>query len=458
MYTLSEITEIWQKTLKKIEKKLNDPKTFDSFFYHTYIDSINNNTVILESNSILGKQLLLTNYRDLIIECLKEVTGEFFEIECVSKNQTGDKKIKKDINDTPHKNIVYFKDAKIEQNLSFENYIVGEFNLNAYKAAHLVAEKPGQKYNPLFIHSNSGLGKTHLLHAIGNYVINHTDKVKVLYTPASMFVDEYIHFATGDSSLQNLKEFFNDVDLFLFDDVQFLAGKVKSQEMFFAIYENLVAKHKQIVIASDRHPNELKDLENRLVTRFQQGLVINIEEPDIDSCVQILKAKIKEDGKNPARFDDNVLTFYAERFSKNVRELEGAINRLIFEVDNLNPNERVTMDVAIKATSHFVGGKIIHTQMTEQKIINAVASYYQLSPNQITGESREAPIARARHVAVYLIYIIMKDVSLKHIGSMFGNKDHSTIKYSVEKIEKELKSNPTLKNSISKIKDNLNSR
>ncbi len=457
MYTVSEITNIWQKTQSILEKKF-DKKTYDSFFSDTYILDITNNKVIFAVNSQLAKSLIETNYKKELINALNEITGETFTISATLQNNKSHVS-QPEQNKNKNKEVIFFKDSKIDHKLKFENYIVGDFNKTATRAAKVVAEQPGKRFNPLFIYSNSGLGKTHLLHSVGNYVLEHTpDKANILYLPAQVFVDEYIKYVTGDKSLDNIQDYFNDVDVLLFDDAQLLKERVKSQEMFFIIYEKLIAKGKQIVITSDKHPNELKGLENRLVTRFQQGLVATISEPDIDSCVEILKSHIKAEDYNPARFDNDVLTFCASQYCNNFRELSGAINGLIFAMEDLPENERVTMDFAIKTLGGFPSSNKLSSQLSEQKIINEVASFYKLSPSQLTGESREAPIAKARHIAIYLIYTTIKDIPLKKIGAMFSGKDHSTIKYSVEKVEKEIKTNPTLKSAINKIKDNLNSK
>jgi len=458
MYTISEMTELWQKALKLIEKKINDKKTFDSFFDQTYVDNIVGNTISLVATSQLASKIIVSNYQKIVCNILRDLTGEDFTIKVIC-NPKGKKITTISEKGEPQKTVEYFKDCKVNKDNNFDNFIVGNFNKSAFRAAKIVSEFPGKKYNPLFIHSNSGLGKTHLLHSIGNYICEHTpDKANVLYIPSTVFVDEYIKYVTGDKSLQNLTDFFKNTDVLLFDDVQFLKEKVKTQEMFFNIYERMVNMGKQIVIASDRHPNELKGLEDRLVSRFQQGLVIDIKEPDMDSCVEIFKAKVRENGVDINRISDDVINFYAEKYSKNIRELDGAINRLIFDIENLDENEEINISTALKFTHSYSSSKQIATQLTEAKIINEVASYYQIPAVQISGESREANIVKARHVAIYLIYNLMKDVSLKRIGSMFNGKDHSTIKYSVDKIDKELKTNDQLRNSVEKLKAQLNGK
>ena len=216
----------------------------------------------------------------------------------------------------------------------------------------------------------------------------------------------------------------------------------------------MVNNGKQIVITSDKQPNEISDLEDRLVSRFNQGLVISIKEPDQNTCVQILEKKIESNGLDLSKFDESVLYFFAEKFSKNVRELEGALNRLIFHIVNLTSTDVVTLDVAAEAVQGLVGGNSIATQINEQKIINTVADYYSLIPSQITGKIRTGQIALARHIAIYLIRQEL-DVPLTKIGTMFGGKDHTTIMHAIKHVENELKTNPEMKEAVTQLQKRI---
>ena len=314
---------------------------------------------------------------------------------------------------------------------------------------------PGKMFNPLFIYSESGLGKTHLMNAIGNHIIKEVNPAaKILYINGNDFVETYLSFVRGDKEAQSLKDYFKSVDVLLLDDIQLLANKVKTEEMFFYIYQAMINSGRQIVITSDRQPTELNGLEDRLVTRFTQGLVVKIDEPDQNTCVNILRKKIEENGLDVNRFEDNVLYFFADKFNKNIRELEGALNRLIFEVGFLNKVDKVTMDVAIDAVSSLSSGKQFATQLNEQKIINAVADYYNLTPSQLTGKTRTGQIALARHIAMYLIRNML-DIPLKKIGDMFGGKDHTTVMSALTKVDKELKTNESLKEAVEELKKRL---
>ena len=451
--SISQITQLWDRSLRKIEEQLGEKQLFDSFFAGSYIYEVKGDTITVMVNSALAKSLIRTKYMDLVTSVVNEVTQSNFKLDFVIE---ADVKGREQVVEAPvQKKQQYFQNAVLNTNLTFDNFVVGSFNREASQAALLIASNPGTMFNPLFIYSHSGLGKTHLLHAVGNYIIKEKKpNAKILYITANDFVEEYIRYVRGEKESQSLKDFFADVDVLLLDDVQFLANKVNTEEMFFYIYTSMINSGRQIVITSDRQPNELKDLEDRLVTRFTQGLVVKIEEPDQNTCVEILRKKIESNGLDLSNFDENVLYFYADRFSKNVRELEGALNRLIFTVVTMKKTDKITMDVAVEAVSSLVGGKQLATQLNEQKIINVVADYYNLTASQLTGKIRTGQIALARHLAMYLIRDML-DVSLKKIGDMFGGKDHTTVMSAIQKVDKELKTDESLQQAVEELRKRL---
>ena len=452
--SISEIAQLWDRSLKRIEEQLGEKQLFDSFFADSYIYEIRDNAIVVVVSTLLAKNLISTKYYDMVTNVVNEITQSNFRLEFVLDSEVKQSQASQE-SIAASKKPQYFKDASINPNLTFDNFVVGHFNREASQAALLIASNPGKMFNPLFIHSQCGLGKTHLLHAIGNYIIKERNpSAKILYITANDFVEEYIRYVRGEKESQSLKDFFSDVDVLLLDDVQFLANKVNTQEMFFYIYTNMINNGKQIVITSDRQPNELEKLEERLVTRFIQGLVVKIEEPDQNTCVEILRKKIEALGLDVNRFDQNVLYFYADRFNKNVRELEGALHRLIFVTANIKKTDIVTMDDAVDAVSSLIGGKQLSTQLSEQKIINVVADYYNLTPSQITGKIRTGQIALARHIAMYLIRQML-DVPLKKIGDMFGGKDHTTVMSAISKVDKELKTNESLKEAVAELEKRL---
>ena len=452
--TVSKITQLWEQALREIEKRIGERKVFESFFMESYIHEIRGNTVVIAVDGIFAASLIKTKYYDTVSSVINEITGSNYELEIVLIEDIEKERKTGELDQPKQKKPEFFNSAIINPNLTFDNFVVGGFNKEASQAALLVASNPGTMFNPLFIYSHSGLGKTHLLHAIGNYVKKEVNPdAKIIYMDSHEFVDEYIKFVRAEADNNDLVDTLKSADVLLFDDVQFLVDKVKTEDMFFHIYSYLANNGRQIVITSDRQPNELNKLQERLVTRFNQGLVVKIDEPDQISCVEILRKKIQSRGLDVNRFDENVLYFFADRFSKNVRELEGALNRLIFIVTMRNP-EKITMEIAVDAVSSVVGSKQLETQLSEQKIINVVADYYNLAPSQLTGKIRTGQIALARHIAMYLIRNML-DVPLKKIGDMFGGKDHTTVMSGISKVDKELKTDEALREAVEDIQKRL---
>ena len=262
--SLSEITQLWDKALIKIEKRLGEKQIFDSFFVNSYINEVNNNEITVVVNSVLAARLMSSKYDDVITEVINELTGSKYRISYIYSGDVKAPKQEASIS-VISKEPTYFKDAALDKNLTFNNFIVGDFNREASQAALFVATNPGKTFaQPLFIHSNSGLGKTHLLQAIGNHIAEEKPFWKILYIEAEDFVDEYVKFAKGEKQAESLKDYFSTVDVFLLDDVQQLANKNLTQDMFFIIYNKLIANNKQIVITSDKQPSELHGLEDRL--------------------------------------------------------------------------------------------------------------------------------------------------------------------------------------------------
>ena len=460
--TLSEMTKLWDKTLKRIKETINDNRTYDYFFANSYLDSrVGDTLIVVAPHRVAKAELSKDNNTQLIIDTISEFEDDIYKIRVVTEDELGSEKKPSVLkNDLKHELIeneqtTFFKDSALKPELTFENFVVGEFNREAHKAALYVAKNAGTLFNPLFIYSNSGLGKTHLLHAIGNEVKKgRMPNANILYINANDFVEEYVKYVRAEKDSQSMKDFFKNVDILLLDDVQLLAGKVKTAEMFFFIYQDMINRGKRIIITSDKQPNELKGLEDRLITRFSQGLTIKIGEPDIDTSVEILKQKINAYGMDVEKFDANVILFLAEKYSSNVRDLEGAVQNLFFSCLDLSNEERITMDVAIKAVSSIRGGKNIAAQLSEQKIINVVADYYNISPSDITGKVRTGQIALARHISMYLIRKHL-DVPLKKIGDMFGGKDHTTVMSGISKVDKELKTNKQLQEAIEELEAKL---
>ena len=451
--SLSVITQQWDQCLRKIEKRLGEKMIFDSFFADTYVTEVSGDLIVLVANRSLGKSLITTKYMELVQGVVDEVFGPGYRLEVITEEES----TKREATGTTYSQTRpnYFADAVLNKYLTFDNYVVGNFNREASQAATLIAAHPGEMFNPLFMYSHAGLGKTHLMNAIGNEIKKNNPNKNVLYISAQSFVDEYLRFVKGDTESQSLRGFFKDVDVLLIDDIQMLANKVKTGEMFFLIYETMIKERKQIVITADKQPIELNGLEERLVSRFSQGLVVKIEEPDQNSCVEILRKKIEASPLDINNVDENVLYLFADKFGHNVRELEGALNRLIFSVYNSKGLTGVTFQDAVDAISSYVGTNEITNQVNEQKIINVVADYYNLTPSQLTGKSREGQLVLARHIAMYLIRNMIIDLPLAKIGQMFGGRDHTTVMNGIQKVDKALKTDEVLRTAVEELEKKL---
>lgn len=447
--TISEITQLWDRTLARIKEKITERHVYDAFFNNTYIHTINGDVIVIVANSNLAKSVLSSTYTNLVEETLAEITESNYRVDFIISEE-----ITKTAEKPVEKSRSFFQTSKINPKFTFDNFVVGRnSNLQAYQAALMISSNPGKMYNPLFIYSSSGLGKTHLLHAIGNYIKENTPLLNVLYISTDDFVEEYIRFVHGDKESESLKDFFKSIDVLLIDDIQFLAEKPKTEEMFFHIFNSLVNNNKQIVLTSDRHPSELKGLENRLVSRFNQGLQISISVPDLETRKQILKRKIVANNLEVEDFDDEVLDFFADRFGNNVRDLEGALNRLLFYIINIHPTKKVTYDVAAQSVESLINVIDSQTRLSEKRILSVVADYYNLTPTQLAGKNRTSQVSMARHIAMFLMRDLL-DLPFSKIGKAFGGKDHSTVMNAIQKVEKMSKTDSGFK----KVIEDLNGR
>ncbi len=450
--TVTEQKNIWKKTLNYIEKNIKEKHIFESFFSNSSIVKIENDKIVIALNSGLACSVVDKKYKDIVVDGLLEATQSRFEVSFIAAAEVENINVS-EIKPVENKK-KFFANSFINTKYTFENFIVGSCNREASQAALMIASNPGKTFNPLFIFSNSGLGKTHLLHAIGNYIRENNPLMNVLYISTDDFVDEFVRSVRGDDEIESLKEFFRTVDVLLVDDIQFLSKKTKTAEMFFNVFNLLVNNGKQIVLTSDCPPSNLKGLEERLVTRFNQGLSIDIKKPDKETLLNILKQKIEANDLDIKNFDDGVLEFFANNFSANFRDLEGAINRLLFYTINVKQCKNITMQVAMDSVSSIINVKDTETLLNEERIIDVVADYYNLTSQQLKGNSRTSQLALARHISMYLIRDIL-DVPFKKIGDTFGGKDHSTVMSAITKVEKKLKTDHQLSTAVGEIKKKL---
>ena len=339
---------------------------------------------------------------------------------------------------------------------TFDNFVVGNSNKFAHAGALSVAENPGKMYNPLFIYGNSGLGKTHLMHAIGNYIVKNSNK-KVLYVTSEQFIQDFIKTNRKDDEDSNFnyvdffKNKYRNIDVLIIDDIQYLGGATKTQQEFFHTFNNLYNDSKQIIISSDRSPKDLKVLEDRLRTRFTWGLEVNIFPPDFELRSQIVRKKIIAE-KLEKEIPDDVIEYIAANTGSNVRELEGAITRLI-AYSSMMGSADITLDLAVDALKDTVS-KGIGEKNDVHRIQKIVSEYFQISVEDIRSKKRSSNISFPRQIAMYLSRV-MTNESFPKIGIEFGGKDHTTVMHSVEKIEKEIRVNKDLANIIEKLKKDI---
>lgn len=452
------LDSIWSNFLNKIKSELNS-LSYNTWFADTKLYKLENNTAIIIVPMPIHKKHLLDNYEILIKNTLLDIIGSPYDINLLL-NEEIEEESKKEIALIDNSEIKKVNTPNINNNLNskytFDNFIVGNSNKFAHAAALSVAENPGNMYNPLFLYGNSGLGKTHLMHAIGNYIISHSNK-KVLYVTSEQFRQDFVKANRKDEKGTNFNyiDFFKDkyrnIDVLIIDDIQFLGGAAQSQQEFFHTFNNLYNDSKQIIISSDRSPDDLKLLEDRLRTRFCWGLTVNIFPPDFSLKTEILKKKILADNFEQD-IPDDVIEYIASNIGPDVRQLEGSITRLL-AYSAIMGGEKINLDLAIEALKDFIS-KGIGEKNDIHRIQKIVSEYFQISVEDIRSKKRSSNISFPRQIAMYLCRT-MTNESFPKIAIEFGGKDHSTVMYSVEKIENEIKVNKDLSNIIEKLKKDI---
>lgn len=447
---------LWTKFLGQIKDELTS-LSFTTWFADTQLHRLENGKAYIIVPMPIHKKHLMDNYADLITKTLNDITGTNFELVFILKEEIEDVLPKKSEIEEVVEGI---PNNKVHSNLNakytFENFIVGNSNKFAHAAALSVAENPGKMYNPLFIYGNSGLGKTHLMHAIGNYILENSNK-KVLYVTSDQFTQDFIKLNKKDDSGTNFnyvdffKNKYRNIDVLIIDDIQFLGGATKTQQEFFHTFNSLYNDSKQIIISSDRSPDDLKLLEDRLRTRFCWGLTVNIFPPDFSLRMQILKKKIIA-GNFEKEISEEVIEYIASNIGTDVRQLEGSITRIV-AYSTIMGGVDITLDLAIEALKDFIS-KGMCEKNDIQRIQKIVSEYFQISVEDIRSKKRSSNISFPRQIAMYLCRNMTSE-SFPKIGTEFGGKDHSTVMHSVEKIENEIKINKDLANIIEKLKKDI---
>ncbi len=451
------LSQIWNLMLTEIEKNLSRP-SFETWLKSTRPISLTDNTILIEVPNDFTKDWLESRYKELILRTIKNITGEEYNINFLISS-TIDSPIDSSADfrfsppsytpidsskSTKHK---HYQGSPLNPRYTFESFVVGNCNRLAHAASLAVAEAPSRAYNPLFIYGGVGLGKTHLLHAIGHYILdnNHGYK-KITYISTEKFTNEFIN-SIRDNKTVNFRNKYRSVDVLLVDDIQFLAGKEQTQEEFFHTFNTLHESYRQIVVSSDRPPKEIPTLEDRLRSRFEWGLITDINTPDLETRMAILKKKATSEN---LEIPNEVVMYIADKIDTNIRELEGALIRII-ACSSLSSSP-LSLELAEEALKDIISSP--KRKITIAQIIEHTSSRFNITSQEIKSKKRTQIIALSRQVAMYLTRELT-DYSLIKIGQEFGGRDHTTVIHACKKIGNDLLYDNELKNKIALIKNDL---
>ncbi len=446
--------ELWEAVLAQVQFSISKAN-FATWFKNTGITSVKKGIITISVPNSFSKEWLEKKYHKIILKILKNIDASIKEI----KYKIEEKTVKQPSIDYPQpsqldNNFEQLrfsefkgdKETNLNPNYTFDNFVIGSFNELSQAAAWAVSKNPGLTYNPLFIYGGVGLGKTHLLQATGNKIIESFENKKIKYISCEKFISGVVN-SIRNHDIQSFKENLHSIDILIIDDIQFLSGKEKTQEEFFHIFNSLYEKNKQIILSSDRPPSAIPALEERLRSRFEGGMIADISVPDYETRLVILKTKLQE--KN-AELKPEVLDFIAENIKKNIRELEGSLNRLLIykKINNKDP-DRETAKNLLKSLiqSPFNVASV-------EKIIKTVASFYNLQEKYIFEATRRKEIVRPRQIAMFLLREELKN-SFPFISKKFNGKDHTTAIYAYKKITKEISINNKLSEEIDLIKQKI---
>ena len=447
---MENVINNWDKILETVKKEheISDI-SFDTWMRPLEIYSVENNIIyILAPFEQMALSYIQKKYYLPLKVAIIEILGQEYDVKFLLPEHAKSLNIKKHTKKTASLNGSI---SNLNPNYTFETFVVGNSNRFAQSAALAVAESPGETYNPLYIYGGPGLGKTHLMHSIGHFILSQNPNCKVIYVTSEQFTNEVIEsIRNGNaSSMTKFRDKYRTVDILMIDDIQFIIGKESTQEEFFHTFNALQSQGKQIILTSDKPPKEMETLEERIRSRFEWGLMADIGLPDYETRMAILRKKAELDD---FEINDKVLNYIANNIKSNVRELEGALNKLL-AYHNLC-NAPITMDIAQKELQNIITPDKPR-EITPQLIIEVVTEHFNISMEQMISRSRSSDIAKSRQIAMYLCKT-MTDSSLDVIGSFLGGRDHSTIIHGIKKISDEYDINENTKNLIDTIKKKIN--
>ena len=456
------VQEKWPEIIEhlRIEHELSNV-SFTTWIQPLKVYDVIDNTVFILVNMNASVEYIEKKYLLPLKVCIAEITGTEFEVMFISEDDDKLDEIQNMAIEASQKKKTKTaaEKAGLNPKYTFDTFVVGGNNNFAHAASLAVAESPGEVYNPLFLYGGVGLGKTHLMHSIAHFILDKNAKKKVLYVTSETFTNELIEAlkngrtAGNESAMSKFRDKYRNNDVLLIDDIQFIIGKESTQEEFFHTFNHLHTSGKQIIISSDKPPKDIETLEARLRTRFEWGLIADISAPDYETRMAILQKKIELDHLEKYNIPRDVLQYIAENIKTNIRELEGSLNKLI-ALYKLNNNDVIDISLASEALRDIVSSQN-NRKVTPELILDIVSDHFGISIADLKSNKRSADIANPRQIAMYLIRT-MTEVPLKGIGIILGGKDHSTVKYGVEKITNEMKRNETLSNTINIIKKKIN--
>lgn len=437
----NELNELLTKA-KELLKDETTKISYETWIKNLEIQSADNCNIVLLASSTFQKEAIHSRYYDLLTNTFKYITNKDCTISIIAKEEVQDLDNVSNNTDTAYG----YSNSTLNQKYTFDNFVVGNNNRFAHAAALAVAEAPVTSYNPLFIYGGVGLGKTHLMHAIGNEILKKNRNSNILYVSSEKFTNQLIN-AIKDNKNETFRNKYRNIDVLLIDDIQFIAGKERIQEEFFHTFNALHESGKQIILSSDRPPKDINLLEDRLKSRFEWGLIADISNPDYETRLAILRKKAQSDN---IIIEDDILSNIATRIDSNIRELEGTLNKLIAK--SSLTNSPITMEMAERAINDIVSqqDKVISSEYIQE----TVAKYFNISSKEIKGSKRSNDIAFPRQIAMYLCRNVAQ-MSLPQIGKDFGKRDHTTVMHACSKIDKELKVNQNTKLIVESVKNIL---
>ncbi len=446
---LEHLDDLWMEVLSKIKQKIARP-SFQTWLESTKLISYGEENVTIATTNTFTKEWLESHYIHLITGILSELTGEDRIISFVVPTDMDDSdfELPKPAVQPIEKVPMQSNAGMLNPKYTFDTFVIGSGNRFAHAASLAVAEAPAKAYNPLFIYGGVGLGKTHLMHAIGHYVLEQNPAAKVVYLSSEKFTNEFINSIMNNKTVE-FRNRYRNVDVLLIDDIQFIAGKEQTQEEFFHTFNTLHEEAKQIIISSDRPPKEIPTLEDRLRSRFEWGLITDIAPPDLETRIAILRKKAKADGL--LDIPNEVMLYIANQIDSNIRELEGALIRVVAYSSLVNTD--INTELAVEALKDIIPNSRPRT-VTILDIQKAVGEHFNIRLEDFTAKKRTRAIAFPRQVAMYLSRELT-DSSLPKIGTEFGGRDHSTVIHAHEKISQLLKENQTLQQDVQEVKNTL---